>query len=221
MEERMSHFLVAVIGGDHEGQLEPFWEELECEPHEEECYNCCGNPPDEGEDPCDECEGSGTIMSTSNPDARWDWYSVGGRWKGTLKLNKKAIEEGGYGDAEYVDEAEIKDIDWTGMIDKVKAERRQVWDHMQNVFAGKEEPDTFDGFNGITRETGYDEYINKNWGIAPYSILHEGEWIEKGSMGWFGQSDDKVDDDEWDREFMKAIKNMDPETYITMVDCHT
>jgi len=29
---------------------------------------------------CEDCKGSGTVISTSNPKSKWDWYSVGGRW---------------------------------------------------------------------------------------------------------------------------------------------
>lgn len=33
---------------------------------------------------CDECHGSGTTRSTYNPNSKWDWYCVGGRWGGAL-----------------------------------------------------------------------------------------------------------------------------------------
>ena len=33
---------------------------------------------------CDECEGTGTVKTTRNPDGRWDWYQIGGRWNGYL-----------------------------------------------------------------------------------------------------------------------------------------
>ena len=40
----------------------------------------CGRPdPD-----CEDCMGSGTRTTTSNPNGRWDWYQIGGRWTGAL-----------------------------------------------------------------------------------------------------------------------------------------
>jgi hypothetical protein len=30
------------------------------------------------------CEGTGKIKTTYNPDSKWDWYVVGGRWDGAL-----------------------------------------------------------------------------------------------------------------------------------------
>ena len=65
----------------------------------------------------------GNQLSTYNPQSKWDWYSLGGRWGGTLKLKEHAsvikesdltwtndfepIEEG------YTDFAQVKDIDFT------------------------------------------------------------------------------------------------------------
>jgi hypothetical protein len=33
---------------------------------------------------CEDCKGTGKIMSTYNPNSKWDCYEVGGRWKGSL-----------------------------------------------------------------------------------------------------------------------------------------
>lgn len=33
---------------------------------------------------CDECDGTGFYESTYNPDSKWDWYTVGGRWDGYI-----------------------------------------------------------------------------------------------------------------------------------------
>lgn len=48
----------------------------------------------------------GGVYSTSNPNAKWDWYSLGGRWEGLLLLK----------DGSRVDQAKKKDID----IDKMR-----------------------------------------------------------------------------------------------------
>lgn len=33
---------------------------------------------------CGECGGTGVRQTTYNPKSKWDWYSLGGRWKGML-----------------------------------------------------------------------------------------------------------------------------------------
>jgi hypothetical protein len=40
-------------------------------------------PPDVD---CEECEGTGIVMSTINQSAMWDYYSTGGRWEEILSL---------------------------------------------------------------------------------------------------------------------------------------
>lgn len=49
-----------------------------------------------------EVKNGDTVITHCNPDAVWDWYVVGGRWSGELKLKN----------GEGVDFAEVKDIDW-------------------------------------------------------------------------------------------------------------
>lgn len=33
---------------------------------------------------CKECDGTGHMLTTDNPNGRWDWYVIGGRWSGWL-----------------------------------------------------------------------------------------------------------------------------------------
>lgn len=33
---------------------------------------------------CDTCHGTGTYESNYNPDSKWDWWTIGGRWTGLL-----------------------------------------------------------------------------------------------------------------------------------------
>jgi len=33
---------------------------------------------------CEECKGSGKRMTQYNPQSKWDWYEIGGRWDGLL-----------------------------------------------------------------------------------------------------------------------------------------
>jgi hypothetical protein len=39
--------------------------------------------PDRGPDPnCGDCDGTGTVKSNYNPQSKWDWWVIGGRWTG-------------------------------------------------------------------------------------------------------------------------------------------
>ncbi len=43
----------------------------------------------------------GNIYSTCNPDAKWDWWEIGGRWSGLLKVGNTTCNS-----------ARVKDIDF-------------------------------------------------------------------------------------------------------------
>lgn len=148
----MSHYAVLVIGNDPEFQLAPFDENESVEPYLvgevldkdkqsmldfynekynnkyssfEDCYaengdDWNGNRWKQGED------GTWYEYSTYNPDSKWDWYSLGGRWSGCfIKLKEGATGVMGccgvFGNKVGVDQAEKKDIDF----DRIKREARE------------------------------------------------------------------------------------------------
>jgi hypothetical protein len=42
---------------------------------------------------CEDCNGTGIEISTYNPQSKWDWYCIGGRWDGAIK-NLETIDDG-------------------------------------------------------------------------------------------------------------------------------
>lgn len=78
----MSHFTVLVIGETPEDQLQPFHE-----------YECTGIKDEhvvfvENAEYSDELNGKKGHWT--NPNAKWDWYSLGGRWAGFFTVKKDA-----------------------------------------------------------------------------------------------------------------------------------
>ena len=99
------HFSLAVFhypDEDIDSLLEPFDEELEVERYiiytrqeaidyaranfrsckdasDEECWKAMAEEANDTDE-------EGNIYSTSNPDAKWDWWEIGGRWPGMLKV---------------------------------------------------------------------------------------------------------------------------------------
>ena len=153
---------------------------------------------------------NGDILSTYNPDSKWDWYVVGGRWSGELR--KK--------DGTPVDEGYAKDLDFSS--DKEEYDEHIKW-WKENV-----EGDGKDLF--YKKEYYIDRYKNAETFATICSSPHaravvtpDGEWHEPGVMGWFGFSSESNEDGlKWDLEFHKtfiepAIEN---NWYVTVVDCH-
>ena len=55
----------------------------------------------------------------------------------------------------------------------------------------------------------------------PYAYIDtNGNWNERGKMGWFGISTNDKDEKSWDDEFKKFINNQKKSTIVTLVDCH-
>lgn len=140
----MSHFSVLVIGKDPEAQLAPYSEELEVERYKDyEDPDPTGWPVSaavkEGIDPTDlatvaahlstawdesyEVDEKGLYhWSTYNPQSKWDWYSLGGRWTGHLVLKTGAAGEvgsPGLGTSPamlgHADQAKKGDVDFDAM----------------------------------------------------------------------------------------------------------
>lgn len=198
----------------------------------------------------------------SNPNAKWDWYTVGGRWSGFFKLKEGAIGELGSPGvfdntpkAGYVDSCLIKDIDFTAMQHDALIEANQFYDQLESVLKGRELP----SWNIIREKHGEDitaareEYnslevvkdLNKAniwaWGdlkesfgpnrqaycdrqvaavMVPFAVVKNGQWYEKGKMGWWAITHNEMKQEDWNKEFWKLLKNLPEDTRLTLVDCH-
>jgi len=198
----MSHFTVMVIGEDPEGQLAPYDENIEVDeyvretvPDEEkerfmelyiknypelkdksfeEIYEKHGNSWNESSWRKDE---NGVLQeySTYNPKSKWDWYQLGGRWSGLIKLKEGA--EGIEGEA--------------GVFD-----------------------------NG----TGIDAAMKKDIAnldeIRTFAVVKDGQWYERGEMGWWACVSNEKDEAEWEAEFKKLLEGLPDDTLISIFDCH-
>lgn len=112
------------------------------------------------------------LLSTYNPNAKWDWYCVGGRWNGFLVLKERKED----GSIIEVNEAYFNEIDW---------------DYM------------------------------KEWNRIPFCFVDEdGEWYEKGEMGWFAITTNEVDKDTWQETFKEYLNTVEDECLVTVVDFH-
>lgn len=142
----MSHFTVMVIGENPEQQLAPFQE------------NNMGNCPKEylkyrydgeffeNEQAARESIGDGFNPKENgyweNPNAKWDWYVLGGRWTGYFKVkaNAQLAEVGRPGimtsPAEYgtADQVLKSDIDIEGMRDEAGLEAQNTYEKMMGIF---------------------------------------------------------------------------------------
>lgn len=144
----------------------------------------------------------------NNPNAKWDWWVEGGRWNNWL-ITK---------DGEECNSCKLKNIDFDAMKKKYLEDRAKWYD--EEIKTAKEfgrKPIFWDFKETPTKE----EYIKAGDGpVVPYAVLHDGKWYEKGEMGWFGCDDPKMSEEDWAKWFQEFISKLDPETELTVVDCH-
>ena len=60
-----------------------------------------------------ELDEHGNLLSTYNPNSKWDWYEEGGRWNGFIRLKERDEN----GDPLRVNQALFKEIDWEYMME--------------------------------------------------------------------------------------------------------
>lgn len=231
----MSHYSVAVIhteGANIDEMLSPYWEELEVEPHlaytrqeaidwarkympdyadksDEECYKVLAADYD-NKDP-----ETGNLYTTSNPNAKWDWYTVGGRWSNML-VTKDGRE----------DTAKMSDVDFSPSPEaKKRAER--FWEVCVEHQPAQEEEKFFSLYNEefyLKRYGDKETYARMQAAFTTYAaVTPDGKWHEPGQMGWFGFSSETDDDArDWAENYYARFIEPYVNTghHITIVDCH-
>ena len=187
----------------------------------------------------------GSIKHHYNPNAKWDWYSIGGRWCGSLYVDENYTDgtigemswtyEGdknaAYG-CEYpgykrVDGAFLKDVNFPNTQQEIERAKR-FWE----IYIEGDNPKDDDEKALVEHEfwkreyylENYktkDNYIKANSGLILYGVVtKDGKWYEKGQMGWWGIASNE-DCIGWPDTFKKLIwGNVEDGDYITVLDCH-
>jgi hypothetical protein len=174
-----------------------------------------------------------------NPNAKWDWYQIGGRWSGLLKLKNNA-ESGEYGKRSWTnkntiisgnkaDSAKIKDIDFS--IDKKEyVESLRFWELVVEGDTPKNTEEKRIIENNFYKPEYYsnrydnkEEYARLSSEFSTYAVITpDGIWHSKGEMGWWACGSETDEEAKaWNKSFKKRfINTADPEWILTVVDCH-
>lgn len=183
-----------------------------------------------------------------NPNAKWDWYLAGGRWDSML-IDKRGASHNSIRvknlDLEAMRRAaEQENMPLFDRLLQVMAGRPiPSWNevresHGENIDAARA------AYHALpeVKDINADETLRRCWvgdlrkhfcngdreafrqqvrrkAFVTHAVLKDGQWYERGKMGWFATvADDKGD--AWDAEFEKLIESLSPKTVITVVDCH-
>lgn len=215
------------------------------------------------------------VIKRTNPNAEWDWYTVGGRWNNFFKCKKEFefkfkgkantrdrifnFDEGNAIKAGFTNIAYKKEIDFDARRNEFGERAADQWDkvhaaigdltwkswdelkdtgieheavrelyHAQETLVllkelrplDTEKSHWFDGYDDflVSRE----DYISdaRNRANTTWAILHEGNWIEKGAMGWFGMSSGEEEQKLWNEKHSAFLDSLSDNTLLTIIDCH-
>lgn len=240
----MSHFAVLVLHEEDqsiEDLLAPYSENLEVEPYVKYTRiqainkmreNCPSLYKDKTEDEIfqDACDWFGcmldndnNLLSTYNPDSKWDYWQVGGRFGGMLPIIPTALD--GYHGMEYVDSAFVRHVKWVQPLDKEEREDIIKWWNV-NIEGAEGEKDKCFLYNPEYYKERYKDvetYI-KTQELPCYHavVTPDGIWHEPSKVGWWGCTNgDPSEELEWDLHFKERfIDTAEFDWVATIVDCH-
>jgi hypothetical protein len=177
--------------------------------------------------------------STYNPDSKWDWFVIGGRWRGMLILKEGktgVLGQSGVFDndpmyKDGVDQARFGDVDWDKM--NTDPELFEKYSRQWELIVEGDKPKNKEEENIINYNFYKPEYYTEKYGnketyvkalmmFSTYAVLKDGKWFEPGEMGWFGMSS-ASNEDKLDFElnfYNKFLKDLPDDALLTVVDCH-
>lgn len=56
--------------------------------------------------------------------------------------------------------------------------------------------------------------------FSTYAVVKDGEWYQKGKMGWWGMSRDEMDESEWLAKIDALLDDLPDDAVLTILDCH-
>ena len=262
----MSHYKVLIIHNENqniEELLTPYDENLEVEPYLKYKYDeAIKKAKKEYDDNYSEKEliknyadDYGYIIlddglySTYNPNSKWDWYQVGGRFDGELMLTDEgrlnAVDEikrkyctdidiknlrEDFHYMRYVNVAPLKYIQWFIPLSPIEKEELRRWWEInveKDELKDGEKKDEYFFWNPDWYKKRYkdaDTYIKTKEMITFFAVVTpDGKWYAPSNMGWWACTDGEPEDElKWDLEFYdRFIKpNLDSDLICTVVDCH-
>jgi hypothetical protein len=193
-------------------------------------------------------DGTFTATHRTNPNAKWDWYVVGGRASNWLLLK----------DGSKVDSARFGDIDFAGIADEAEAKAlvkldkteaiveehgnpmswgtileqcgedlqaaRQKYNDQPTIKALYAAGLTLRG-RDIVNSDGFTDFDREAFiaktraeSFQAFAFVKDRKWAQRGEMGWWACVSNEKTD--WPEIFQKLLAEIGPDEIVTIVDCH-
>jgi len=153
-----------------------------------------------------------------NPNAKWDWYVIGGRWEGSIKtFDGLEVNTCLASDIVVTDNEEYQSkIRFWELVVEDDEPKNEHEKEMKNLtfYSPKYYTELYES---------KEDYAERTSKFYTYAFLTvDGEWNEPGEMGWFALSDETQDSKkEYEKAFFKYLEYAkENDLYLTVVDCH-
>lgn len=184
-----------------------------------------------------------------NPNKKWDWFTVGGRWSNKLLLK----------DGSRADSALMADVDMDGIVTEKGKEADALWlkvnavtslhppieswesiraQHEGNIDEARKVYHNQPGVKALNTHEDEElrwilvedcdvlkpreQYVTEHIAKAfsTFAVVKDGKWFQRGEMGWWGCVRGEKDPETWNAQFAQLLKDLSGDTRITVVDCH-
>lgn len=177
-------------------------------------YSACTTPPQSGYRYVliDDDNNVVKVIDRTNPNSKWDWWVVGGRWSNRLRTHQQ----------EWVNQLQVKNLDLPVMKTAARTYREEAlrdiqyglgldyeefMDHLYKTIHEYRKDKTrtnlitdlqIAGFP-VDEDISVHQWIQDAPALSYYAYLMDGEWVEEEELD---------------------LEALDPDLYITMVDYH-
>lgn len=198
----------------------------------------------------------GKFFHYTNPNKKWDWWTIGGRWNNKLISKTEGA----------VNQCRLSELDWDAELKRLEERENDIFSYVEKCLNGMpfqawatwdEIRDTNDSIE-VKREKynsqpivkaiieadrkdknrfgafslDLDDYVHgldkavenaKLKAFSAYNLLVSDEYSQEnkgwygGEMGWFGYG---TEEDNWQENYLKKLKSLPQDLFITIVDCH-
>lgn len=184
------------------------------------------------------------VIRRTNPNEKWDWWRIGGRFSDRLLTYQ----------GQRCNSARKKDVDFATMRQQARDRARKEWLEFDSLFG--QDKSSFVSWEACCQEYQEDldrarevynsqslivtieknenfwfadaekflapieEYVAKteNNAVTFFAMVLDSEWHEKGKVGWFATIANEKKD--WQAEFFNLLDSVGEDRYLTIVDCH-
>jgi len=146
------------------------------------------------------------VIKRTNPNAKWDWWVIGGRYRDRLVLKTGTL----------CDSASWGSLNHASMAEARRRQRHKTWHDATSRAPMNAE--TREMLYGIPTDATYESYVNTDPGFTTFAVLANGAWCERGEMGWWGMVSNENPD--WSATYADIVGAIRPDQWVTIIDCH-